>query len=97
MAHGLSDDEMKKEHFDSKQGLEDELDELAKWIKESQHFIVFTGMSQGRDAIPFTLLIDHIEQELVCPRQLAFQIFVVEWTQCYPRDLVLGNYESMFY
>ena len=97
MAHGLSDEEMKKEHFDSKQGLEDKLDELAKWIKESQHFIVFTGMCQGRRTVPFILLFCHIVQELVSPHRLAFQIFVVEWTRCYPRDLVLGNFESKFY
>jgi predicted transcriptional regulator len=44
MAHGLADTEMKKEHFDSQHDLDEKLDKLAKWIKESKHFIVFTGM-----------------------------------------------------
>jgi hypothetical protein len=44
MAHGLGDVEMKKEYFDSQQDLDEKLDILAKWIKESKHFIVFTGM-----------------------------------------------------
>jgi hypothetical protein len=43
MAHGLGDEDMKKEHFDSPQGLADKLDKLAEWIKNSKHFIVFTG------------------------------------------------------
>ena len=43
MAHGLSDSKMKKEHFDTQHDLEDKLDKLAQWIKESKHFIVFTG------------------------------------------------------
>jgi hypothetical protein len=44
MAHGLADSDMKKEHFDSEDTLNDKLDKLAKWIQESQHFIVFTGV-----------------------------------------------------
>ncbi|CAF1255068.1 unnamed protein product [Rotaria sordida] len=43
MAHGLSDSDMKKEHFDKQHDLDDKLDQLAQWIKESRHFIVFTG------------------------------------------------------
>ena len=43
MAHGLSDSEMKTEHFDKQSDLDDKLDKLAQWIKESKHFIVFTG------------------------------------------------------
>ncbi|CAF1223000.1 unnamed protein product [Rotaria magnacalcarata] len=43
MAHGLSDAEMKKEYFDAQDKLDDKLDKLAKWIKESKHFIIFTG------------------------------------------------------
>lgn len=43
MAHGLSDADMKKEHFDDKKSLDEKLDKLAQWIKESKHFIVFTG------------------------------------------------------
>ncbi|CAF3746670.1 unnamed protein product [Rotaria sp. Silwood1] len=43
MAHGISDPENKKEHIDSTNVLNDKLDQLAQWIKESQHFIVFTG------------------------------------------------------
>jgi hypothetical protein len=46
MAHGISDPEMKKEYFDGQLDLDDKLDKLAQWIKESQHFIVFTGMFQ---------------------------------------------------
>ncbi|CAF4446053.1 unnamed protein product [Adineta steineri] len=43
MAHGLSNSEMKKELFDDQTTLDDKLDKLAEWIKESKHFIVFTG------------------------------------------------------
>ena len=43
MAHGLSDPDMKKEYFDSEKNLEKKLDKLAAWIKDSKHFIVFTG------------------------------------------------------
>ncbi|CAF1210511.1 unnamed protein product [Adineta ricciae] len=43
MAHGLADSEMKKEYFDDQQTLDDKLDKLAQWIKDSKHFIVFTG------------------------------------------------------
>ncbi|CAF1434199.1 unnamed protein product [Adineta steineri] len=43
MAHGISDPECKKEYFDSQIELNAKLDQLAQWIKESQHFIVFTG------------------------------------------------------
>ncbi|CAF1004104.1 unnamed protein product [Adineta steineri] len=43
MAHGISDPKNKKEHFDTATHLEKKLDQLAQWIKESQHFIVFTG------------------------------------------------------
>jgi predicted transcriptional regulator len=44
MAHGISDPDMKKEYFDSQNELDDKLDKLAQWIKESRHFIVFTGV-----------------------------------------------------
>lgn len=44
MAHGLADSEMKKEYFDDQQTLDDKLDKLAQWIKDSKHFIVFTGI-----------------------------------------------------
>ena len=43
MAHGLANDDMKKEHFDAQHDLDEKLDQLAKWIQESKHFIVFTG------------------------------------------------------
>ncbi|CAF4344155.1 unnamed protein product, partial [Adineta steineri] len=43
MAHGISDPKNKKEHFDTATHLEKKLDQLAQWIKESRHFIVFTG------------------------------------------------------
>ncbi len=45
MAHGISDPECKREYFDSQSELDTKLDQLAQWIKESQHLIVFTGMS----------------------------------------------------
>jgi hypothetical protein len=45
MAHGISDLECKREYFDSKSQLKHKLDQLAEWIRESQHLIVFTGMS----------------------------------------------------
>jgi hypothetical protein len=44
MAHGLSDADMKKEYFDSEKKLNAKLDQLAQLIKDSKHFIVFTGM-----------------------------------------------------
>ena len=44
MAHGHSDADMKKELFDSQHELDDKLDKLAQWIKDSKHFIVFTGI-----------------------------------------------------
>ena len=44
MAHGLSDSEMKKEYFDGQSDLNNKLNTLAQWIKESKHFIIFTGM-----------------------------------------------------
>jgi hypothetical protein len=44
MAHGLGNSEMKKEYFDDQEKLDSKLDKLAEWIKESKHFIVFTGM-----------------------------------------------------
>lgn len=43
MAHGISDPDCRKEYFDSREELNAHLDQLAQWIKESQHFIVFTG------------------------------------------------------
>lgn len=45
MAHGITDPECKKEYFDSESDLNTKLDQLAQWIQESQHFIVFTGTS----------------------------------------------------
>lgn len=44
MAHGLYDADMKKEYFDPETTLDDNLDKLAQWVKDSKHFIVFTGM-----------------------------------------------------
>ncbi|CAF1418602.1 unnamed protein product [Adineta ricciae] len=43
MAHGISDPDCRKEYFDSRKELNAHLDQLTQWIKESQHFIVFTG------------------------------------------------------
>jgi hypothetical protein len=45
MDHGIADLECKKEYFDSKSELNAKLDKLAQWIRESQHLIVFTGIS----------------------------------------------------
>ena len=59
MAHGLGDDDMKKEHFDSPQGLNDKLDKLAGWIKESKHFIVFTGMSLATEFLFYRDVFSH--------------------------------------
>ena len=36
-------DEEKKEYFDSPEELELKIEQLATWIKESSHFIAFTG------------------------------------------------------
>ncbi|CAF2168592.1 unnamed protein product [Rotaria magnacalcarata] len=44
MAHGISDPENRKEHFDAATKLNEKLNLLSQWIKESEHFIVFTGM-----------------------------------------------------
>lgn len=44
MAHGISDtDPTKTEHVDPPEVLEKKLDQLADWIKNAKHFIVFTG------------------------------------------------------
>ncbi|CAF3826907.1 unnamed protein product [Rotaria magnacalcarata] len=43
MAHGISDPENRKEHFDAATKLNEKLNLLSQWIKESEHFIVFTG------------------------------------------------------
>ncbi len=45
MAHGITDPECKKEYFDSQSELDAKLDQLAQWVTESRHLIVFTGMS----------------------------------------------------
>lgn len=44
MAHGLGNDEMKKEYFDDEEKLNEKLDKLADLIRHSKHFIVFTGI-----------------------------------------------------
>ena len=44
MAHGISDsDPTKQEHVDSAEILDKKLDQLADWIRNAKHFIVFTG------------------------------------------------------
>jgi len=43
MAHGISDPECKKEYFDSKSELNTKLNQLADWIRDSQHLILITG------------------------------------------------------
>jgi hypothetical protein len=44
MAHGITDkDPTKKEHVDSPEILDTKLDQLADWIRNAKHFIVFTG------------------------------------------------------
>lgn len=44
MAHGISDeDPTKKERFDSPEELDNKIEQLADWIRNAKHFIVFTG------------------------------------------------------
>ncbi len=44
MAHGISDDDtMKKELVDPPDVLDKKLEQLANWIRNAKHFIVFTG------------------------------------------------------
>lgn len=40
-AHKTEDE--KKEYFDSPDELEAKVDQLAQWVRESSHFIAFTG------------------------------------------------------
>lgn len=41
--HNIEDEEDKKEFFDSPEELEQKIDLLAKWVKESKHCVMFTG------------------------------------------------------
>ena len=84
---------MKKEHFDSPQGLSDKLDQLAAWIKESRHFIVFTGTWQSSSIEVYWFV--YQEREYQHPR--VFLTFAVAWIQFYPPDPVHGNYASIFH
>jgi hypothetical protein len=44
MAHGISDDDTtKKELVDPPDVLDKKLEQLANWIRNAKHFIVFTG------------------------------------------------------
>jgi len=44
MAHGISDQDPTKEEFvDPPDVLDKKLDQLADWIRNAKHFIVFTG------------------------------------------------------
>lgn len=44
MAHGISDtDSTKKEIVDPPDVLDKKLEQLADWIRNAKHFIVFTG------------------------------------------------------
>jgi hypothetical protein len=44
MAHGISDDDpTKKELVDPSDVLDKKIDQLADWIRNAKHFIVFTG------------------------------------------------------
>jgi hypothetical protein len=44
MAHGISDEDSTKEEFvDPPVVLDKKLDQLADWIRNAKHFIVFTG------------------------------------------------------
>ena len=44
MAHGISDnDPSKKEQVDSSDVLDQKLEQLADWIRNAKHMIVFTG------------------------------------------------------
>lgn len=42
MAHTARSEEDKKEYFDSPEELERKVSEVVKWVKESQHMMVFT-------------------------------------------------------
>lgn len=42
MAHTARDDEDLKERFDSEEELDRKVETLARWVRESKHFIVFT-------------------------------------------------------
>lgn len=47
MAHTARKDAEKKEHFDPPDVVEQKVETLAQWVKESNHFITFT-VSQRR-------------------------------------------------
>ena len=42
MASTARKEKEKKEYFDSPEELEHKVEQLAEWIRESKHFIVFT-------------------------------------------------------
>ncbi len=41
--YGLGNEKEKKEYFDDPEELNSKLDQLATWVSESAHVIVFTG------------------------------------------------------
>lgn len=44
MAHGISDTDLtKKEQIDSPDVLDKKLEQLAEWMRNAKHIIVFTG------------------------------------------------------
>lgn len=47
MAWTARGDDEKKEYFDSPEELERKVQQLAEWVRESKHFIVFTVSTEG--------------------------------------------------
>ena len=41
--YGISEESEKKEYFDDAATLCSKLDQLAEWVKDSKHMIIFTG------------------------------------------------------
>jgi hypothetical protein len=57
MAHGISnDDPTKKEQIDALEILDKKLEQLAEWIRNAKHFIVFPGQLIIRMIIKFISL-----------------------------------------
>lgn len=54
----ITDEEDKKEYFDTEEELEEKIDQLANFILSSEHFISFTGgkLFQFKKVLTFNLL-----------------------------------------